>query len=332
MGLHLVAYGGRNDSLFHGGIGESLFFPDQPTVGELEYQFDRVMQQSGCASVPENQQMSCLRSKNDTALQALNNGQAFPGRTASPPPLFYWTPCIDGDLFPDLPYTLFQTGKFVHAPVLFGTATNEGSMFAFDAHNPAEMVNFFYNNYPKLTANDTDTIVAMYPQMPPLPQHQAWFPSTSMAYGEATFICPTVNILNAVQAGGGGSGAPGIYSYRYNVQDDQLNADGLGVVHTFEAAAVFGPDNVGGIALPSYYTYNAPIIPVVMNYVISFVRTLDPNPYRAPGAPVWEPWASGQGMGRLLFETNNSRMEVTPQDQLARCEFWLGVGMATAEQ
>jgi acetylcholinesterase len=124
IALHMVAYGGRNDNLFVGGMAESVFFPAQPFVPELEYQFDRMVEQTGCDSAPPAQQMSCLRSKDSSSLQAVNYAQSFPGRQGPPLPLFYWTPCIDGDFIRDLPYNLFQQGHFINVPILFGTSTN----------------------------------------------------------------------------------------------------------------------------------------------------------------------------------------------------------------
>ena len=62
---------------------------------------------------------------------------------------------------------------------------------------------------------------------------------------------------------------------------------------------------------------------VVMNYWISFVRALDPNTYKLASAPNWNSFGTGQDGGRRLrFETNATEMELIPQDQVARCEFW----------
>ena len=125
VALHLSAYGGRDDGLFVGAISESLFFPAQPYVAELEWQFDRIAQSVGCdATYGNDAAMSCLRSQDVSTLQALNIPAASPGRTAPPNPLFYWTPCVDGDLIQDLPYALFETGRFLKIPVMFGTDTD----------------------------------------------------------------------------------------------------------------------------------------------------------------------------------------------------------------
>jgi acetylcholinesterase len=124
VALHLSAYGGRDDGLFVGAISESLFFPAQPYVAELEWQFDRIVRHVGCDTYASGDVMSCLRSKDMATLQALNIAEAFPGRTAPPNPLFYWTPCVDDDFIEDLPYLMFETGRFIKVPVMFGTDTD----------------------------------------------------------------------------------------------------------------------------------------------------------------------------------------------------------------
>lgn len=331
VAMHLTAYGGRDDSLFAAAIAESVFFPAQPFVPQLEYQFDRLTNATGCSTAPDP--LECLRQKDTTTLQAQNIPSPFPGRTTAPIPLFYWTPCIDGDFLEDLPYNMFAAGKFVRVPLLFGNDNNEGSEFATDAGTSADMVNFFQNNYPLLSSNDTDEIVTLYPLQPSLPEHLAWFPSASMAYGEATFICPAINILAAYLTTSGGTDAQ-LWNYRYNVLDQSNVAGGLGVPHLWESYAVFGPTSLGSASAPeSYLTYNAEIVPQVMAYFLSFVQTHDPNPLRSSGSPAWQPWsAAGSSGSRIVLETNNTRMEVVEQAQMARCQFWAGLAPRTQQK
>ncbi|AEO54340.1 hypothetical protein MYCTH_2296814 [Thermothelomyces thermophilus ATCC 42464] len=382
VAMHLIAYGGRNDNLFIGGMTESLFFPAQPFVHELEYQFDRVVSQTGCDGVAPDRQMACLRSKDVAVLQAANYAQPFPGRPDPPMPLFYWTPCVDGDLLRDLPYRLFEKGQFISVPVVFGTSNDEGSVFVPDADTPSDVAHFLRNNYPLLTANDTTDILTHYPQLPPVPAHKPWFPTASKAYGEATFICPTNNLLSSypirppqvksnttaaktfpfpsssssspsspspssfpskrtkkkksrTEAEAAGAAAA-LYTYRYNVRDEATVARGLGVPHLSDAPAIFGPGNVPGQEAASYETYNAAVVPLVMGYWLSFVRTLDPNVFRAPGSPRWEPvWQEGGDAGvmrRLLIETEGARMETVDAAERGRCGFWKELGSGRMRQ
>lgn len=361
MALHLSAYGGRDDGLFVGAISESLFFPAQPYVAELEWQFDRITQSVGCNSAYGNDTtMTCLRGKDMAILQALNIAAAFPGRRAPPNPLFYWTPCVDGNLIQDLPYAMFESGRFLKMPVMFGTDTDgrffplplfhpsravnqqlpiEGSLFASDAATASDVSSFFLDNYPYLTQNDTQLILAQYPQLPALPFHKPWYPTNSLAYGESTFICPSLNLLRHITTASSSTPSPqqqqqqqqrGIFAYRYNVRDNVNAASGVGVPHIFEAAAVFGPGNLPQADVAaSYYSYNAPVVPVVMGYWISFVRALDPSVYRAAGAPVWECWDDGKNGGmmgqRLKIELNDTCMEDVDEAEAERCGFWEGM-------
>lgn len=63
----------------------------------------------------------------------------------------------------------------------------------------------------------------------------------------------------------------------------------------------------------------------MQGYWTSFIRAHDPNTYRFPGTPVWERF-SGEGMERILLETNGTVMEVVPGDQRERCEYLSGIG------
>ncbi|KAK2610626.1 hypothetical protein N8I77_004041 [Diaporthe amygdali] len=337
VALHLMAFGGRNDNLFTAGIAESVFFPAQPFVPQLEYQFDRLTNATGCAA--QQDQLACLRALDTKTLQAQNVPSIFPGRTQPPLPLFYWTPCIDGDFLQDLPYNLLAQGKFVDVPLLFGNDNDEGSYFATNAATPEDMAEFFQNNYPLLTSDDTAAITRTYPLMAALPQHNAWFPSASMAYGEATFICPAINLFAAYTQASFSQGtntASALWLYRYNVTDNDNVAAGVGVPHLWESYAVFGPTNLASNNVPeSYLTYNAPIVPIVMDYFLSFVQTRDPNPLRAAGSPEWESWGSQSGTSngtRIVLETNNVRMEPVEAAQAARCQFWAGLVPRTQQK
>ncbi|OLN88615.1 putative secreted lipase-like protein 1 [Colletotrichum chlorophyti] len=320
VALHLAAYGGRDEKLFVGAMSESVFFPAQPRVPELEYQFDKIVESVGCKD--DKDQLRCLRSKDIKTIQDVNVMSPFPGRQLNPH--FYWTPCIDGDLLQDYPYLLYKRGAFIKVPVLFGAGTNEGSVFAANVETQDQFVSFMTDNYPKLTKKETDRMLEMYPLLPPLPNHNAWFPSTSQAYGETTFTCPANAIMNAYAAANR-SGTS--WSYRFNVQDDANTASGLGVPHVFEAPAVFGID-----ACPtpdSFRTYNKPIVPLMMNYWISFIRALDPNTYKLAGAPAWGSWGGNES--RYVFELNNNRMEDVSDGQRDRCEFWKGIADVTEQ-
>ena len=129
VALHLLAHGGdatnpeTGEKLFVGAVGESVFFPAQPFVDELEWQFDLVLQRTGCND-SDDEAMDCLRGLSTEVLQTANVPAPFPGGPDMPIDLFFWTPCIDGDLLRDLPYISFEKGQFVDVPVIMGSTTD----------------------------------------------------------------------------------------------------------------------------------------------------------------------------------------------------------------
>ncbi|KAI1489283.1 Alpha/Beta hydrolase protein [Biscogniauxia mediterranea] len=325
VAMHLLA---PDEGLFVGAIAESVFFPAQPFVADLEWQFDRVLAERGCDDGEDP--MACLRGKTTAELQSSNVPSSFPGRPDLPAPLFYWTPCVDGELLTDLPYLLFENGQFIDVPILVGTTTNEGTYFADNAATADAVSVFLQNNYPGLSNASAASVVQLYPASDeaPLPQHEPWFPSAAAAYGEATFICPASHILGAHARRRRRAG--GAWGYRYDVHDDELAAQGLGVPHLFESWAVWGPDSINGPggAPASYYTYNAAVVPLVMDYWLSFVRALDPSALRGEGASDWEPWEEDLGEPRRLLVSSGdgnattASMEEVSQAEEDRCQFW----------
>lgn len=99
-------------------------------------------------------------------------------------------------------------------------------------------------------------------------------------------------------------------------------AEGLGVPHTAELPAIWGPQYLSSPPVASYYTTNAAIVPVVQGYWTSFILSKNPNTYRAAGAPTWDAW-NVTAQNRILIQTNGTTMETVAQDLQARCA-WLG--------
>ncbi|KAI0013363.1 alpha/beta-hydrolase [Xylariaceae sp. FL0662B] len=329
VALHLVAYGGtdKQERLFVGAVGESVFFPAQPSVADLEWQFDRLLGQTGCDGA--DRPMACLRSQGTGTLQAANVPSPFPGRFFLP--LFYWTPCVDGDFLRDLPVLLFERGQFLDVPLIVGTTTDEGTIFTPNTKTAVDMANFLRDNYPRLSESQAEGIVEQYPLTGQelQPAHWPWYTSAAQAYGEATFICPAAHMLSSYVRHLNATNRA--WGYRYDVYDAINAAAGRGVVHLFESWAIFGPDSIAGPGRgpPSYYTYNAPVVPLVMDYWISFVRTLDPSAMRSPDAPVWEPWSADKK--RLLMQVDNFTTETVPQDQQSRCNLWKTLAPVTQQ-
>ncbi|KAJ6111354.1 hypothetical protein N7523_007415 [Penicillium sp. IBT 18751x] len=318
---HLTAYGGRNDNLFVGAIAESTFWPTQRTVAEMEFQYERFVKDVGCDESEDS--LSCLRSAHIDTIQNNNIDEPFPGGSDDPAPLWYFLPVVDDDLVQDCLYSLFEEGKTVRVPLIVTDDNDEGTDFAYNATSESEVAQFMKNNYPGLSSAQLDTINKAYPLMDPLPKHAAYFPSAAAAYGEATFTCPGNHMAASMSRY---SSPELVWNYRFNVRDPTELANGMGVPHVFDLPAIFG---VGETNEPtySYANTNSAIIPITMGYYLSFVKALNPNEYRNENAPVWESWGDGQGQ-RLKLETNSTKMEQVPPQQIERCAMWMKLAAA----
>lgn len=352
VAFHLTAYGGRDDHLFVGGISESPFWPTHRTVPEMEFQFERFAKNISCDPAEGIDVMACLRSKDTATLQGSDVTSPFPGAPRTPNPSWYFLPVIDGTFSTDYLYNLFEQGKLVRVPLIVGDDTDEGTGFAINANTSSQFLDFIDANYPKLDSSTLQKISQAYPEDgfgAPI-AHGPYFPATAAAYGEATFVCPGIQMASSLAKY---NSAAKTWNYRYNVQDQTLIAAGLGVPHVSEKPAIWGPNNAGACGEPcSYLTYNANIVPVMMSYWISFILSLDPNTHKVRQAPEWEPfqrangghgwgswggWHGGHGgheeseLQRLVIQTNASRMENIPSSQLQRCELWQSLAQITEQ-
>jgi len=59
VSLHLTAFGGRNDNLFHAAAAESVSAGRVLNVEQSQYQYDALIQRTGCANTTNS--LACLR-------------------------------------------------------------------------------------------------------------------------------------------------------------------------------------------------------------------------------------------------------------------------------
>lgn len=323
IAYHLTAYGGKSEGLFVGAIAESPFLPTHRTVAESESQFGRFVKNAQCGQ--DADALACLRSKDTATLQAADVISRFP-RTAETP-LWYFLPVIDGTFSPADLYTLFEQGRVARVPVIVGDDNDEGTAFTPNVSTSSGFLNFIQANYPRLTPADLQVIDRTYPPNERFPLHAQYFGAAQEAYGESTFTCPGIEIASSLATH---LSPLKTWNYRYNVWDAQNEAAGLGVPHVAEKPAIFGPGNAGACNNCSYMTYNKPMVPIVMDYWISFILSVDPNTFKNPAAPEWKPWGAIGGQ-RLRFQLNATGMESVPGSQRDRCIIWKGLAQ-TMEQ
>jgi acetylcholinesterase len=308
---HLAAYDGKPTDLFVGAIASSSYVTRILPVPQLEFQYQQLLNATSCSSI------TCLRTLPGEQLQAANLARPYPG--SGDVALFTYAPCLDGTFFSQTPVSLFKNGRFAAVPLLIGNTEDEGTIFELEANTTAQVSTDLKTQYPELTGISLNKINELYPYDAKRqnPVHTPYFASASAAYGEGIMTCPSLHVARAITSK---ISPVAVWDYRYNVRDPANIAAGLGVPHTFEIDAVWGPGfAVNPAGSNSYTGANAAIVPIVQGYWQSFIRDLDPNTYRAPGSPKWQPLANNNW---LLIETNATRMAWQSQDEARRCDFW----------
>ncbi|TVY42441.1 Lipase, partial [Lachnellula occidentalis] len=299
--LHLTAYGGRDDGLFHAAAAESQSFGAQLTVNESQYQYDALVKRVGCDTATNT--LSCLRTLDIQTLANNNPNIPTPG-SAGGTPVFMWSNVLDGNFTPDYTYALFAQSKFVHVPVIFGDDTNEGTVFTpKNISDYPAMNNFLLNNFVHLTPAHLDKIDSLYPKSEPFPDSGPYWRTAANAYGEIRYNCPGINLSATYER----AGIPS-FNYHWDYLTPSAKASGLGVQHTAESASIWaGTEAAPDSAITSYWA--------------SFIRSKDPNTYKLSSAPVWEVF--GANMSRIHFPGDGSpvAMEEVPEDQKERCAY-----------
>ena len=234
VALHLTANDGRNDHLFQATAAESQSFPIQLTVAESQYQYDTLVQTSGCNATSAT--LSCLRKLSAAQLQAVNFNFPVPGGVGTP--LYSYTATIDGGYVSDYTYRLFALGKFIHVPAIWGDDTNEGTVFTpTNISTYQEMNAFLLSNFPRLSQDQLQQINTLYPKAQQFPDSGPYWRTAANAYGEIRYICPGINVSSVMAAAG-----LSVWNYHYNVHDPTNYAEGYGTTHTEEVGLPFVPD------------------------------------------------------------------------------------------
>lgn len=323
INLQLTAYGGRDDKLFHATAAESQSFATINTVSESQFMYDNLSIRANCASSEDT--LACLRALTADDLQMVNFNTPFPG--AQGPPLYMYGPTLDNDFIKEYTYPAYANGNFVQLPAIYGDVTNEGTVFTPNSTNSyAEADAFIKNQFPYITLDQLREWNALYP-VEDYPQFNGtgrFWRQAATGYGEMRYNCPGF-FINEVYAR---LGVPA-WNYHWDVKDPPAEASGLGVTHTVEINAIWGPEYLNG-APKSYLKggVNAGVVPVIQGYWTSFIRALDPNTFRKAGTPEWEAWTADNTFQSLRFRRNETVMESVPDAQRERCAYLSSIGEA----
>ena len=218
--LHLTAYGGRHDGLFHGAAAESQSFSALRTVSESQFAYDNLVIRTNCASASDT--LACLRNLSITELQEHNIQTPLPGATN--PPLFMYGPTLDFDFISDYTYRAYAQGKYVKVPFIGGDDTNEGTIFTDrETSSLGDSDTFIKDQFPEINLAQLRTWNEIYPasDKPRFRNAGRYWAALSKGYGELRYICPSI-FVSAVQAN---FSVPN-WDYRWNVMDPLLAGEG----------------------------------------------------------------------------------------------------------
>lgn len=300
------------------------------TPEESEYNYNNLSSRTGCDQASDS--LACLQSLPIDTLQQENIAIPYP--QAALPPLYAWAPTIDGSLIPDLTYRLFEEGRFLRIPTIFGDDTNEGTIFVpQDIGSVSDANTFIKDQFPYISSEQLAWFDHTYLSEPDSQTYSnagAYWEVTCNGYGELRYICPGIAMSELFTQ----FGVFNTWNYHYAVIDDAAIADGYGTSHTIELNAIWGPENTNGAAPASYFTTNAAIVPVMQGYWTSFIRSYDPNTYRYQGSPKWGTWSEGllNEYNRIFIRTNDTHMETVPSDQRERCTYWVSIGQSLRQR
>ncbi|CAI7662752.1 unnamed protein product [Penicillium bialowiezense] len=314
VGVHLTAYGGRDDKLFRAGIMESGgSITAQPgNYSSFQDDYDDLASKVGCSDVIDS--LQCLREvpfeKLNTALNSTDGSSYYS----------FW-PVVDGDLIRNWGSIQLDNHDFIKVPIIAGTNTDEGTAFGPRGINTTDQWYEYLTdgglNF-QTPPSIAKRILELYPDDPSqgipeslgderVPSNGNQWRRTSAFSGDWS-----MHANRRRQCEAWAETSTPAYCYRFNVHsaDTPLLS---GATHFEEVAFVF--HNIAGQG----YHYGKPFAGVPQSYIdlstmmtsmwASFIHDLDPNPGVVNKTVPWESYSNSKPED-LLFDANTtSQME-----------------------
>jgi carboxylesterase type B len=303
--LQLTAYGGRNDDLFHAAAAESPAFPPLRDVPNSQWQFDTLLNQTGCAD------LACMASLDAVSFQSAVRilKKPFPGATN--PPIYFWNPTLDHDFIQDFTYNELKAGHFVKVPTIFGDTTNEGIIFTpSNIKTMPGAASFVADQFPGIKWSEIQKAW----NAPNSQSDPKWRQVASDVYGHIRYNCPTLNISSAYAE----KSTFNTWTYRWNVGSASHVGELLPIWNNATSAA--------GVFIQAYWA--------------SFIRSYDPNKHvadylvaaggesaRELVSPVWNTFGNSTGTRMEFNDGNVVHMEAVGAQEHERCNVITGMGL-----
>ncbi|KAF2191527.1 alpha/beta-hydrolase [Zopfia rhizophila CBS 207.26] len=239
VGMHLTAYGGRDDKLFRGAIMQSGNPINYGTFAYNKSNLETASSQLGCGQA--SNKLQCLR---EIPFQTLNTWiNSTAGQSIR------WSPVIDGDFIQGKTSVQLAKGEFVHVPIIDGANSDEGSAFGPAGINTAQDFITRLTQVPMpvtLTSEQASKVLDAYPSnitygavptnLPPsyVPTLKGSESRRSDAYyGDVTMIAPRRKTCQTWA-----SNSLSAYCYRFNTVPNGIPPE-IGATHFQEVAFVF---------------------------------------------------------------------------------------------
>ncbi|KAH9970733.1 carotenoid ester lipase precursor [Lactifluus volemus] len=270
VALHMVTNDGNSDGLFRAAFmqsGSPLSTGDI-TLGQPFY--DDLVNSTGCSGSSDT--LSCLRMVPYVTLKAAMD--STPSFLDYQSLALTWQPRVDGIFLTHSPQNLVLDGKVVDIPFITGDCDDEGTLFALSSLNittSAELHDYIATIIlPRASSEEVDKLLELYPQN--ITQGSPFgtgeqnaitsqFKRVAALLGDISFQAPRRFFLQQR------SGKQKTYSY---------------LSKRLKSLPVFG--SLHGVDLLDTYSPGE-----LMDYLIHFVTTLDPNGGSSPLWPQYTP-------------------------------------------
>jgi para-nitrobenzyl esterase len=264
--------------------------------------FQRAISESGGAVSPTRGSLKMAEAQGKDFLTKLGANDIKAARALSEEkiqeglkgaPRSFW-PVADGTTILENPYELFEAGKFNDTPVLIGTNSNEGRLFATQKTTSASFEQMIRKNY----ADSADLLLKAYP-------HATDIEATRSAQDilrETIFAWPSwawAKLQSRI-------GKNKVFVYYFDHRTPKMPD---GADHASEISYVFG--NLGGFG-GSDGPEDKALSEMMNSYWVNFAKNGDPN---GPGLPAW-PTFDGNAQKTMVFDRTPGERQHPNLDKL----------------